>query len=276
MHRSGTEPPCNGFGKTGSLAIEEGIAVLRTNWVLGAALAAGLCIWAGTSRADDTVKLNLKPTDTVKTINLLGDGDADTVQVWRRGWGGWGWRGGWGWGGSGWRNSWAWGGGWGWRNSWAWGSPWGWRGGWGWAGSGFRGFAQAPVVFYSPPVYFADPCFAAPTGLNLSVPFVSLSINRTPRAAIAPAPSEMIPAPRPVRPAPGDGTFPYDGGPSNPVPMPQAEQPAPKRGSPATIVPEGRVVSLPAKSPKYGYAAYGEKPERRTTDDRQLAAKSAK
>jgi hypothetical protein len=57
--------------------------------------------------------------------------------------------------------------------------------------------------------------------------------------------------------------------------MPQAE-PAPNRAAPATVVPEGRVVSLQAKTTKNQYPAYGEKPQRRKAEDRQLAAKPAK
>jgi len=54
-----------------------------------------------------------------------------------------------------------------------------------------------------------------------------------------------------------EGTFPYDGGPSNPVPMPKAD-PLPQKGQP--IDPTlGRVVSLPGRTTTFTYPAYGEK-----------------
>jgi hypothetical protein len=74
-------------------------------------------------------------------------------------------------------------------------------------------------------------------------------------------------------PKPNDGTFQYDGGPANPVPMPQVE-PAPSRKTP--VIPDGRVVSISAKSAKYSYPAYGEKVESRQSEPRQLAAKPGK
>src|SRR5262249_46650936 len=84
---------------------------------------------------------------------------------------------------------------------------------------------------------------------------------------------ESIPAPRS---APKDGTYPYDGGPANPVPMPQAE-PAPNRKASPKVAPDARLVSLPAKTPKYSYAAYGEKrATRKASEDRQLVAKPEK
>jgi hypothetical protein len=79
-----------------------------------------------------------------------------------------------------------------------------------------------------------------------------------------------------MKPAPAEGTYPYDGGPANPVPMPQAK-PGPKRAVPPTTIPEGRAVAIQSKTKKYQYAAYGEKPTRpAVTADQTLAAKSAK
>jgi hypothetical protein len=65
----------------------------------------------------------------------------------------------------------------------------------------------------------------------------------------------------PMKPVPQEGTYPYDGGPSDPVPMPKAE-PAPAGSAPRTVPLEGRPVSLPPAAPKkkYDYLAYGEKP----------------
>jgi hypothetical protein len=64
----------------------------------------------------------------------------------------------------------------------------------------------------------------------------------------------------------GNGTYPYNGGPSNPVPMPKKpglEQPPPPR-----VVPmEGRSVSLTQS--KFTYPAYGEEATRtRFAEDR--------
>src|SRR5262249_22207207 len=100
---------------------------------------ASLLVWTAIGRSDDTIKLDLKDKNAAETLNLLGDGGADTLDV-RWGWGGprWGWGGpGWGWGWSGAR----WG--WGWnvaRVGWGWGGP-GW--GWGWN----RPWAPVGVAF---------------------------------------------------------------------------------------------------------------------------------
>jgi hypothetical protein len=223
----------------------------RRNWVLGIAVIVGLS-FAAAGRADDTIKLDLKPKDAVKTTNLLGDGGADTLEVHR-------W----------------------------------WRGrpfyyGYYYPGYYYPRYYYYPRVYsyYYPrvgayigrryyydyvapaPIVYADPYYVEPIGLNIRVPFASLNITRKPRVE-APPESEQIPAPKPAKPNGREGTFEYDGGPANPVPMPQAE-PAPNRTAPA--IPEGRVVSITTKSPKYSYSAYGEKASR-PTEERQLAAK---
>src|SRR5262249_25746499 len=63
--------------------------------------------------------------------------------------------------------------------------------------------------------------------------------------------------------APGDGTSPYDGGPSTPVPMPRIEGDKQPLKTPPLLVPlEGRPVSIPtttAQPAKITYPAYGEK-----------------
>jgi hypothetical protein len=222
----------------------------RGTWVLGIVGIIGLS-FATTGRADDTIKLDLKSNDAVQTKNLLGDGGAETVEVH-------GWRC--------WRP---------WCSVWVprcWSSP---------VVAWYSPVVSIPVVRRhwcnwvspSPIVYINEPSVAvAPGGLNLRVPFVSLNIARSPRVAV-PQEAEPIAAPRRAMPKPNDGTFQYDGGPANPVPMPQVE-PAPSRAVP--VIPEGRVVSITPKSPKYSYSAYGEKPESRLTEQRQLAAKSGK
>jgi hypothetical protein len=71
----------------------------------------------------------------------------------------------------------------------------------------------------------------------------------------------------PSAPGPGDGgTYPYDGGPANPVPQ---IRPMPKANPAAAPVPtrpsvplEGRSVSLPSSSSAALYAAYGATPRR--------------
>ena len=56
--------------------------MFRRNWVLMAAAAAVVCVWTTTGRAgDDTVRLDLKKGKEAATVNLLGDGGADTVDV---------------------------------------------------------------------------------------------------------------------------------------------------------------------------------------------------
>ncbi len=54
-----------------------------------------------------------------------------------------------------------------------------------------------------------------------------------------------------------DGTFPYDGGPSNPVPNPKAAPPS-STTPPRSVPLEGLSVSLPKTAPKWSYPAYGE------------------
>jgi hypothetical protein len=221
----------------------------RGNWVLGIVAAAGLCFASANGRADDTIRLDLKAKDAVKTTNLLGDGGANTVEVHR-------W----------------------------WGRPY--YHGYYYPRYWYPRYYYYPRVYsyyyprvgvyvgrpyyynYAAPVYYAEPYYVEPIGLNIRAPFVSLNITRAPRAA-APA-EESIPAPRPAMPKPNPGTFQYDGGPADPVPMPQAE-PTPSRIAP--VIPEGRVVSISTKKPKYSYSAYGEKAQSRPGEKQQLAAK---
>lgn len=95
------------------------------------------------------------------------------------------------------------------------------------------------------------------------------------RSIMPPAtgPEETLPVPQRV---PNDGTYPYDGGPANPVPIPQAD-PAPNRKAGSTPAPDARVVGIESKTLKYSYQAYGDKPAaRKASQDRQLAARPAK
>ncbi|QJW95063.1 hypothetical protein [Frigoriglobus tundricola] len=61
------------------------------------------------------------------------------------------------------------------------------------------------------------------------------------------------PATQPAAPS-GDGTFPYDGGPSNPVPLPKTDPQA----TPSATVTD-LPISLKPKAAPYKYKAYGEK-----------------
>jgi hypothetical protein len=121
--------------------------------------------------------------------------------------------------------------------------------------------------YYSPPVYYYYPSYssyyypcAGDTVLNGGfgsaprVPYQPVEPMTKPRDEDAPGGTPMPSAPPIPR---EEGTFPYDGGPGTPVPMPSAE-PQPQKAKP--IDPsQGRIVSLPARSTRFVYPAYGEK-----------------
>ncbi len=146
-------------------------------------------------------------------------------------------------------------------------------------------YSPPPVVYSVPaPVYVAPP---PPVGFSLALPRIGLSVNVAPRslAAVAPRsltlpppPASDLPPPRPV-PTPGaqGGTFDYDGGPRFPVPLPSAD-PAPAGVPTRALPPDGRLISAPAKAPKYTYAAYGDETKRAPVknDDRTLLIKNDK
>src|SRR5262249_20120981 len=113
-----------------------------------------------------------------------------------------------------------------------------------------------PAAFY-PPYYGNYNTSSAPVTTPAPITTnVMTASTIVPRAngrarALIPTPApDGAPAPAP----PSNGTYPYDGGPQNPVPMPQSKpvQPAPAPGSYLT--------GLPARTPRYAYHAYGEKP----------------
>lgn len=148
----------------------------------------------------------------------------------------------------------------------------GWGGGYGYRGFGYGGgfYNYRPAFYgsyysfgYRPSFYYSS--FYYPSyysygygssfflgiggGLASGAPTVTLGEGFA-RPAVPP-----MNAPN----APGDGTFPYDGGPVNPVPLPKADPQAipPANPSSATDLP----ISLkpkPAPTP-YKYKAYGEK-----------------
>jgi hypothetical protein len=106
-----------------------------------------------------------------------------------------------------------------------------------------------PVYYYPRSVVIYSDPFLCPIGGNtLSTP-PATNLRNGPGSGGA---DETLPPPRP---APADGTFPYDGGPKNPVPIPKANS---EPASAPTVPLEGRSVSLPARPAKVTYPAYGE------------------
>ncbi len=254
---------------------------MRGKWFVAGLLAAGgVLAWGGSSRGDETIRLNM--VDNTPTKSLVDDGQgADTIRTWHRGfgWGGWGggwgrglgWGGGWGWGrGLGWGGGWGrglgwggwgwgpglgWGGlgwgrglGWGWGTGLGWGG-WGWGTGLGWGGLGFGGLGYGGLFW---------PC----SGVSASVYTLNMAampLDAPPAGPLPPSAPGLAPG------QPGnDGTFPYDGGPSSPVPNPK--EVAPSSTTPRSVPLEGRAVSLPKAAPKWSYPAYGER-ARRTTPE---------
>ncbi|HTU22648.1 MAG TPA: hypothetical protein VMG10_31705 [Gemmataceae bacterium] len=253
---------------------------MRGKWFIAALLAAaGVLAWSGPSRGGDTIRLNR--TASAPTQRLVDDGQgADTVRVWHHGfgYGGWGYRGfgwggyrGFGWGGLGYRGL-GWGGyglgygglgyglgyggfyrpyygfGLGYRGL-GYGLGWGGLGyglgglGYGGYGLGYGGFYPGLGIGYGG--FF--PCAGSTAGVyTLSMPAATLG---TPLPTLA--------QPRPSEQPPSDGTFPYDGGPSNPVPS-LKETPPSSTPAPRSVPLEGRSVSLPKTAPKWSYPAYGE------------------
>jgi hypothetical protein len=161
--------------------------------------------------------------------------------------------------------------GWGWgRRGWGWGwggfglglglgsllgyPSWGWD--WGYPYYGDYGYGYSPYdsQAYSYPGYSYSPYYSAPTIYSYPA-----------GGSIGGATGDYVP---PIMPPAGDGTFPYDGGPSLPVPLPQAGQPVPQvqppvpsGDGPGQAAPaQGRIVSVPAApKTKFAYPAYGEK-----------------
>jgi hypothetical protein len=155
----------------------------------------------------------------------------------------------------------------------------GWHGGYGYRGyyGGYRGYYRPyvghygyrgyyggyyrPAYYYRPyyysnyyyrPYYYPSYYYGYSPGIYIGIsgdasttaPAVNLGNTFTP------------PMTQPTPPS--DGTFQYDGGPSNPVPLPKAEpQQTPPTG--ATTIPiSGKPGISPATTP-YKYKAYGEK-----------------
>ena len=145
----------------------------------------------------------------------------------------------------------------------------GYRGGWGgWGGYArpyYAGFYRP--YYYSQSYYTSYPIYTSYYDCGPSVDLY-LGINGG-AASGAPAVNLGTDFAQPVQPmaqpvVPGDGTFPYDGGPANPIPQPQPDtKPIP------SAIPAPTVTDLPisgkSKSPfapattPYKYKAYGEK-----------------
>jgi hypothetical protein len=230
------------------------------------ALAAALVLAAGAKvSAQDTVRLVGTGDATVQS--LLFDGQADTEPVYYRGWRGYhGWGGyrGWGYGG------------------------WGHRG-WGYAGFyrpyiyrpfvyrpyyGYRAFyGYAPYFYgYTPYAYnYYSPSYYAPPVYSYYVNPYAADIPVLPGAVVLGTSSygqrsvfQTFPKTPQVDlqpllpPQSGAGTYHYDGGPSQLTPLPSQDGvPAlePKR---PTVPLDGRLVSIPGRTAKHSYPAYGE------------------
>jgi hypothetical protein len=141
-------------------------------------------------------------------------------------------------------------------------------------GSGY-GYGYYPYYYSSPSYYYYPSYCYYPVSLS-SAPVYSGSVGVT----YPPAGSATVPPMRradenfnvPSYPPEEQGTFPYNGGPNAPVPLP-GTAPIPQKSAP--IDPAlGRVVSVPAKLPKYTYSAYGQKPVDTNPADRTVVVKS--
>jgi hypothetical protein len=245
---------------------------------IGLSALAALAFVAGTAKAGDTVRLSLPGGDSAPTHNLgatPADLAADTVAtrffrggfIGHRGFGGFrGYYGGYrGFGYGGYR-----------------GFGYGGYRGFGYGGyrgfgyGGYRGFGYGGYYgprfygsYYYGPTYYSYPSYSYPyySGYYpISATGAAVATQATVIRPAAPANYER-PLPMPYaddQPAPGQpGTYPYDGGPQRQVPMPSADESPvryPNRDKPAIV--EDIVVKLPAKSGKWNYPAYGEKPSR--------------
>jgi len=111
---------------------------------------------------------------------------------------------------------------------------------------------------YGYPAYYSAPCASVYIGIaggtGSGAPVVNLGTSFA-------RPVDPPPMAQPA--VPGDGTFPYDGGPSSPVPLPKADPGAIPQAGPSTatdlpISGKSKSPFAPATTP-YKYKAYGEK-----------------
>jgi hypothetical protein len=135
---------------------------------------------------------------------------------------------------------------------------------------------------YYQPYYYGNGYYQPYCGISLTVEEPAQPVGKSPTVSpyfrVPPMPNADQPAPTPIpapKKVPNDGTFPYDGGPSNPVPIPKIEDDKQPLKTPPLLVPlEGRPVSIPTTTAKPAtkitYPAYGEKssqPKAQPQDD---------
>jgi len=122
----------------------------------------------------------------------------------------------------------------------------------------------APVYYSTPTYYYSQPCYTYPISVTVG--------GAAPAVTYRPSYQYQAPAPAPYQQpmpgAPGDGTYPYDGGPVAPVPLPKdpSQTPSVQPGLKVLVPPQGdgRLVSLPAAQKTqtgtggFAYPAYGE------------------
>jgi len=181
-----------------------------------------------------------------------------------------GYRGGYGYGGYG-RGY----GGYGYGRGYGYGGYWGGYGGY-WAGYGlglglgygysypyYYGGYSSPY-YYAPTYYYTAPAYYYGMSATSATPVVTLATtpySQRIMPRIDDGTGNALPSPRLLNP---DGTYKYDGGPTEPVPMPKTQN-SPKQST-------ERFVSIPAPAPapkKYTYAAYGQQsaPKPAASDD---------
>jgi hypothetical protein len=122
-----------------------------------------------------------------------------------------------------------------------------------------------PDYYYGSYPYYGVPTTSAyynypPTVVapRVVMPYAPDDDAVVPNGSVVPTP----PVPSPGTPIPpGDGTFPYDGGPAEPVPQPRVV-PGPTSAPPGVVPAPGlRPVSLPRQvAPRVTYPAYGDRP----------------
>jgi len=151
----------------------------------------------------------------------------------------------------------------------------------GYYGGGYNTGYASPVYYSSPAYYGAPASYANPCtcydgyGYGSSMPYaapVSPSYS-APSQTLPPPQSEALPVnPRPAVP-PGSVTYPYNGDPASLVPLPPTgPNPTVAPKAPATVPPQGRLVSLPEQpapaaqgQTRFAYPAYGESGTTRTS-----------
>src|SRR5205807_1207764 len=129
--------------------------------------------------------------------------------------------------------------------------------------------------YYSSPAYYYYPSYCYyPISLNSATVYsgnVGVAYPQAGGSTVPPMRKADESFNVPPFPPEEQGTFPYNGGPSAPVPLP-GDAPIPQKSAPIDPA-QGRVVSIPARLPKYTYSAYGQKPADTTPGDRPVLVK---